>query len=326
VTVDWAERIELGGVRQWVLARGQRADNPVLLVLAGGPGGTATGWFRKHNAALEKRFTVVHWEQRGAGMSFPLLFTDRRRMTPEQYIQDGLQLTEHIRARFGQQKIYLLGHSWGSFLGVWMLQRRPDLFAAYVGVGQMVCPAKNDRMQYDWTLERARQKSEAAVVRRLERNGPPPYAGGMVRVAKKYADITLPNFRYMSAELMAAGGRPGGGDIKSMTDVEEYRLRDKAYAPLGVALTFGKVYPQLYGVDLATEAAELGAPVYFAEGRYDKNAMPSLVEQYFERLRAPEKALVWFERSGHDPCFEEPEKFQSLLIDKVLSEARNGQV
>jgi proline iminopeptidase len=98
-----------------------------LLVLAGGPGGTETGWFRKHNAALEERFTVVHWEQRGAGMSFPLLFTDRRRITLEQYLRDGLELTEHPCKRFGQDKIYLLGHFWGTFLGVWMLQRRPDL-------------------------------------------------------------------------------------------------------------------------------------------------------------------------------------------------------
>jgi pimeloyl-ACP methyl ester carboxylesterase len=257
-------------------------------------------------------------------MSFPLLFTDRRRMTPEQYIEDGLELAEYLPTRFGQDKIYLLGQSWGTFLGVWMLQRRPDLFAAYVGVGQMVCPAKNDRMQYDWTLERAREKSDIAVVRRLERNGPPPYSGGMVRVAKKYADITLPNFRYMSAELIAAGGRPGGGDIKAMTEVKEYRRRDKAYAVLGVALTFGKVYPQLYNVDLAADATDLGAPVYFAEGRHDKNAMPLLVEQYYERLHAPGKTLVWFERSGHDPWFDEPDNFHSFLIDKVLTETRAG--
>lgn len=195
--VNWAEKIQLGETKQWVLARGSDVRNPVLLILAGGPGGTETGWFRRYNAALEEHVTVVHWEQRGAGKSFCLLFTDRRHMIPQQYVADGVALTAYLRTRFDQNTLYLMGHSWGTFLGVWMVQQHPEWYAAHIGIGQMVCPATNDRMQYNWTLDRARKRGETKVVRKLEQNGPPPYPGSMVRVARKYAASTLPNFLYM---------------------------------------------------------------------------------------------------------------------------------
>jgi pimeloyl-ACP methyl ester carboxylesterase len=305
-----------------VVIRGQYVTNPLLLILAGGPGGSELGWFRTHNAALEEHFTVVHWEQRGAGKSFPLLITDRRRMTPAQYVADGLELTGQLRQRFAQDRIYLLGHSWGTFLGVWMAQRRPEWFAAYVGVGQMVSPAQNDPMQYQWTLERARRTGDTKVVKRLERDGPPPYRGNPITVARRYAHTTFLNFRYMAEDLRAAGGTLRGGDIGGMVNTPEYRPLDKLFAIAGVALTFGVVYPQLETVDLTTQAAELAVPVYLVEGRYDTNAMPILAERYLQGLRAPHKRLVWFERSGHNPCFEEADRFNHFMVDTVLEETR----
>jgi pimeloyl-ACP methyl ester carboxylesterase len=316
------EKLKLGGVGQWVVIRGRDVTNPVLLVLAGGPGGTALGWFRTHNVVLEEHFTVVHWEQRGAGKSFPLLVTDRRRMTPEQYVQDGLELTDQLRQRFGQDKIYLVGQSWGTFLGIWMVQRRPQWFHAYVGVGQMVSPAQNDPLQYQWTLERARRQGDTKVVKTLGRDGPPPYRGNPITVARKYGHTTFPNFRYMVQDLRAAGGTLRGGDIGEMVNTPEYRPLDKLFAVAGIPLTFGVVYPQLEHVDLAEEAPELAVPVYFVEGRYDANAMPVLAERYLQALRAPRKQLVWFERSGHNPCFEEAERFNHFMVDTVLHETQ----
>jgi hypothetical protein len=111
------EKLRLGGVNQWVVLRGRDTTNPVLLMLAGGPGGSELGSFRKHNGALEDHFTVVHWEQRGAGKSFPLLLRDHRHMTPHQYVADGLELAAYLWRRFGKDKIFLVGHSWGTFLG-----------------------------------------------------------------------------------------------------------------------------------------------------------------------------------------------------------------
>lgn len=127
------EKVRLGGVNQWIVIRGRSTANPVLLMLAGGPGGSKLASFRKHNGALEDHFVVVHWEQRGAGKSFPLLLRDRKRMTRQQYLNDGLELAGYLRRRFGQDKIFLLGHCWGTFLGLWMAQREPGWFWAPVG-------------------------------------------------------------------------------------------------------------------------------------------------------------------------------------------------
>lgn len=160
------------------------------------------------------------------------------------------------------------------------------------------------------------------MVNKLERDGPPPYRGNRITVARRYAHTTLPNFRYMAEDIRAAGGTPAGGDIATMVNTPEYRPVDKLFAIAGVALTFGVVYPQLEQVDLAIQAAELAVPVYLVEGRYDTNALPVLAERYLEVLRAPHKQLIWFERSGHNPCFEEPERFNAFMVDTVLAETR----
>jgi pimeloyl-ACP methyl ester carboxylesterase len=124
------ERIQLDGVDQWIVLRGRSTTNPVLLFLDGGPGGSELAWNRQYDAALEDYFVFVDWEQRGAGKSTGAFFADYAHMTPEQYVADGLQLTDYLRHRFGQDRIYLVGGSWGSMLGIWMAQRRPEWFAA----------------------------------------------------------------------------------------------------------------------------------------------------------------------------------------------------
>ena len=132
------ERVMLGGVEQGMLIRGSNVDNPVLLYLHGGPGTSELGMVRQHNMpALEKHFTVVVWDQRGAGMSYSARHPESA-MTVEQFIADTHELTQLLRQRFGQAKVYLVGHSWGSALGVLTAQRYPDLHHAYVGVGQVV--------------------------------------------------------------------------------------------------------------------------------------------------------------------------------------------
>jgi hypothetical protein len=112
----------------------------------------------------------------------------------------------------------------GNIPGRWMVQQHPEWYTAYIGIGQMVCPATDDRLQYGLTLDRARKRGETKVVRKLERNGPTPYLGDAVEVARKYGNITFPNLRYMCADMLAAGGRPADGDIKAMINVKEHHL------------------------------------------------------------------------------------------------------
>lgn len=314
------EAVDLNGSEQWIVIRGRSVANPVLLILAGGPGGSALGDTLAFNTPLEDHFIVVTWEQPGAGKSFPLELTDNGRMTLTQYVSDGLALTAYLRARFDQRKIYLLGSSWGSFLGVWMVQQRPSWFAAYIGQGQMTSAPKDDRLGYDYVLQRARAEGDTGLVDRLEQNGPPPYDGLTGQI--ELLEVDLPLSAYEDDLVRQHGGNPAGG-IDDKIDVPEYRPIDMVYALAGPLVTATTVYPQLDDVDLATQATTLKVPVFFAEGRYDLTAMTSLALDYFHRLKAPSKTWVWFEHSGHSPSNEEADRFNAFMVNTVLAETRH---
>lgn len=314
------EQIELNGTTQWIVIRGRSVANPILLVLAGGPGSSAIGDTRTFNAPLEDHFTVVSWEQPGSGKSFPIDLTDNGRMTPAQYVSDGLALTAYLRARFHQDKIYLWGSSWGSYLGVWMVQQQPQWFTAYIGQGQMTSAPADDRLGYDYVLQHARADGDTRLVNRLERNGPPPYDGLTGQV--KLLDISIPLTRYEDDLVREHGGEPAGG-VDDKIDLPEYRPIDMVYALVGPLVTATTVYPQLDDIDLAKTATTLKVPVFFAEGRYDLTAMTSLALDYFNHLKAPSKTWVWFDQSGHSPSNEEAARFNAFMVNTVLAETRH---
>jgi pimeloyl-ACP methyl ester carboxylesterase len=295
----------------------------VLLWLAGGPGGSELGWVRHYNADLEKHFVVVNWEQRAAGKNFLQLYAHRGSITPQQYVKDGLRLADYLRHRFHQNKIYVVGHSWGTFLGVWLVQQKPQWFYAYVGAAQMVNGAVNDRLWYEVTLQRARQAGDTGAVKTLEGYGPPSlkwYRENPITLTQKIANINFINDKYMAQDMEAHGGSGDNGDLLAAVNTPEYRPIDKLFWLAGPAFTFETVYPQLYPVNLVKQASYLNVPVYFIEGRWDINAPTVLVKQYYRALHSPHKQLVWFERSGHNPPYQEPAKFNAFLIHTVLRE------
>jgi pimeloyl-ACP methyl ester carboxylesterase len=311
------EKVRINGSDQWILLRGWNAKNPVLLFLSGGPGGSEMGWVRAHNAELEKHFTVAVWEQPGVGKSYPVALWKREHLKLEQIIEDGLAVTEYLRGRLGQDKIFVVGHSWGSFLGTWMVQRKPEWFHAYVGVGQMTSTLQDDLLGYQYVLEKAKRERNTALVQKLERNGPPPYQGSLMLL--RYMDYLNPLTAY-EHHLIAQAGGGGGNTFGEMVNLPEFRWADKLYAFVGLVHTFGVVYDQLntQQVDLAQSATELELPVFFFIGRHDLNAMASLSERYFNKIQAPHKELVWFERSGHNPNYgSETDLYHRALIEKV---------
>lgn len=169
------ETVPVNGTDQWLVMRGKSIHNPVLLYLSGGPGASELGLVRGYDPALEDQFIVVVWEQPGAGKSYGA--RSCRTLTVDQFVSDGLEVTQYLRERFQQDKIYLLGSSWGTILGVKMAQQQPNLFAAYIGMGQMVSSTENDLMSYEYALDYARQKGDAKAVEAISKYGPPPYGG-----------------------------------------------------------------------------------------------------------------------------------------------------
>ncbi|HZG67486.1 MAG TPA: alpha/beta hydrolase, partial [Herpetosiphonaceae bacterium] len=302
------EQVRLGGSEQWITVRGKDIHNPVLLYLPGGPGGSELPKTRVHLQGLEDHFVVVNWDQPGTGKSYDAL--PIASITPERYIADGHELVLKLRQRFNQEKIYVFGDSWGSVVGIQLVQRYPELFHAYAGTGQMVAFTENDRMCYELALSLARERRDTAKIEQLTRQGPPPYYGkGMVWK--------------MSAVLMYLNDlMPGrGGDLLMDTlRAPEYGVYDKVNAFRGPVYTLDAVYPHLWEVDFRTQARELAVPVYIFHGRKEANAMPALVEEYYRVLDAPHKELIWLEDSGHDALYMEPAKIEDLLVNRVLAQ------
>lgn len=307
------EKIQVGGVDEWVIIRGKDINNPVLLYLSGGPGGSELGWVRTYNPALEDHFVVVVWEQPGAGKSYAA--RPYSTLTVEQMVSDGLEVSSILKERFHKEKIYVLGSSWGSILGVKMVQRQPDLFYAYIGMGQMINSAENDQMSYVYALETAQKKGDLEAVKTISQNGPPPYSGeGASLKYSNYLDfVTL-------YDKEAANTHLAGNVMLNALRAPEFGLLDQLNFYRGLMDGMEWIYiRQLSDLDFDTQAQQLNVPVFLMEGRFDHNANTVLAQRWFDKLQAPYKEWIWFEHSHHSPCFSEPGKFTQVLIEKVVA-------
>ncbi|MDX1417036.1 MAG: alpha/beta hydrolase [Candidatus Promineifilaceae bacterium] len=306
------EQVQLNGRQQWITIRGQDAEKPMLLFLAGGPGGSQLAATRKQLADLEEHFVVVNWDQPGAGKSYRA--ADFSTLEPQQYVTDALALTQYLRQRFGQDKIYIMGESWGSLLGIWISQEKPEWVQAFVGAAQMVAFLPTDLYDYELALQIARERGDDGKTAALEQQGPPPYYGD--GVAMKVTEYILYLSSYMNGNPQIHADYDTFGDIAA----PEYGLYDKVNYIRGLLQTMEVLWPQLWEVDLRRDANQLEVPVYFLEGRHDVNAPPYLVEDYLQALQAPHKELIWFENSGHSPWVEESQKVVDVLVNKVQAQ------
>ncbi len=296
------KQVDLNGRREWISIRSHNVNNPVLLFLAGGPGGTQMAAVRHDLKELEKHFVVVNWDQPGSGKSYSAI--SRRDLTPETYIEDGHALTKYLCNEFGQEKIYLVGESWGSALGIFLVERYPELYHAVIGTGQMVDFLETEIIDYDLTMELAKKAGEEALVETLKKNGPPPYYG---------KDVTWKSAAYLNylSGVMARNPEIQNAGYNTLRDLaaQEYGVFDAVNFIRGIVNTFNHVYPQLYSVDLQKDYSTLQVPVYLFLGKHDINAPVSLAEEYFYSMSAPYKEIVWFEHSGHSPWINESDRF-----------------
>jgi pimeloyl-ACP methyl ester carboxylesterase len=178
--VDTLESIRVGGADLWVLERSEDLSNPIVLYLHGGPGTSQMRLNRRNMRELEQCFTVVNWDQRGAGKSYAAI-RDTGAMNIEQFVDDTREVTLHLLHKFGQEKLVLVGHSWGSAIGALTVATFPELYSCYVGVGQIANMAEGEAISYRWVLDEARRRRRRLAIRMLERIGAPPYTGNWQR-------------------------------------------------------------------------------------------------------------------------------------------------
>ena len=306
--------VTINGVQQGMFLKSRDATHPVLLYLHGGmPEYFLT---QRYPTGLEDAFTVVWWERRGSGLSYSPNVPPET-MTLEQFIADTLALTNYLRQRFGQEKIYLMGHSGGTFIGIQAAARAPELYWAYIGMSQMANQLTSERLAYDYMLQQFKAQGNRSMVRKLEA-APVTMTGGTPEA-------------YTASLRDTAMHRLGIGTTHDMKSVvtgiilpsfvhnPEYTLGEKvntwrAKAASGVSL----LWDTILATDLAKQVPELDLPVYFFHGIYDYTCSYTLAKAYFEKLKAPLKGFYTFEQSAHCPVFEEPEKTLNILQEDVL--------
>lgn len=298
------EKVELGGMEQWIQIRGEDDANPVLLWLHGGPGAAQMPVAYYFNGELESEFIVVHWDQRGAGKSNPPDF-DERTMTFERFVEDTYELTVYLKERFQKEKIYLLGHSWGSQLGIKVAQKYPDDYYAFIGVSQVVDPVKGQEIAYTWLKEQINQRGNQKDLSQLEQLGLPHYTehedfvtfAGLIDKYGGNMDVSMGKLAWVA--------------LRS----PEYKIRDYISWLQGANRGSGPMWETTQSFNVMEEVPQLLLPVYFITGENDRNTPLLPVEEYYSSLDAPEgKELIIFEKSAHTPFMAEPERFNYELI------------
>lgn len=301
------ERLPIGGIAQSVWFRGVDTRNPAVILLHGGPGASESALFRHYDAALEQHFLMVYWEQRGTGRSYHSS-TPRDSMTLAQFERDLDELVDLVRRRFGQNKVILLAHSWGTELGTIYAYRYPEKVAAYVGIGQVANFAEDERVSYQWALDQAVQRDDRRAIAQLRAMSPGP----------KSVDDELGLGEWV--EKFGGSLRQGpstGKLIWAALSTDEAGLWDLARFGQGNKFSLESLRPEYSKLDL-TRCRRFRVPIVFLLGRHDWHVPSILAEQYFNTIDAPCKRLIWFERSAHNPPFEEPERFVHVMVNEVL--------
>jgi len=305
--IDEERFIEIGGIEQWVTIRGQDRGNPVLLFLHGGPGDVTNPWTFALFAPWEKEFTVVQWDQRGAGRTLektgPAVAPT---MTLERMVQDGIELAQYLRRRLGKDKIILIGHSFGSILGVLMVRARPGLFYAYVGTGQVGDNKRNYFVAFDALVKKARDTGNAQALRDLKRIGPPPYASGEgYGIQRRWANAFEGADQFLLGTIGLILVAPGN----SVQDINDSVAGQQLSAERLVSQT-KSLGPTELGLDFAV-------PMFVFQGVEDFTTPTELARLFLTSIHAPRKEFVEIKGGGHFAVFMKSDVFLNELVRRV---------
>lgn len=298
--IDEQSKINLNGVLQFVSIRAEKEKAPLLVYLHGGPGDAALPLVMKYNKMLEQKFMVVVWEQRGAGKSY---YKFDGPVTIDIFLNDLHTLIQYLLLRFHQNSLYLVGHSWGSILGLRLVQAYPELVCAYIGCGQVVNMRKSSKIAYDYALDHADKKSREKL-KGID--------------CSYQADSWLNDLLFVTKQVVkhkgSLYGRTNYNDlVLPFLFSRYYSLPDLIRRQKGSLQAIQCLWQEVMQTDFEAQT-RYGAPLIFIEGRYDNHVSSALVEKYFDRIET-EKRFYWFEKSCHFPQWSESERFNELLCD-----------
>ena len=312
-SISVIEKIMLGGQEQYLFIRGADIAKPVMLFLHGGPGSPEISFMKNYNRDIENDFIMVYWEQRGAGKSYSENIPPES-MNLEQFISDTRELSEYLAKRFNQEKIYLMGHSWGSLLGILTAYQHPERFHAYFGIGQVAQQYEGERISFEWVKEQAHQKNDKDAIKKLSALKFPDSLAS----STEWIEFVMNERNYVSQY---------GGAMREITSMwpmvklvlgdEVYTFSDKINYMKGNLFSLEHLWPAVIHTNLFNEIDSMQVPVYIFQGIYDYQTPYPVAEEFFNQLKAPEKEFFTFTNSAHSPLMEEVDKFNSIVREKV---------
>jgi pimeloyl-ACP methyl ester carboxylesterase len=305
--IDRSLFVPLGGIDQWINIRGEDRRNPVLLFVHGGPG-EAQWPEAAHFRPWEKHFTVVQWDQRGAGHTFGRYGAQTPDMTLDRIANDGVELAAYLCRTLGKAKIIALGHSWGSIVAVTMVVRKPELFAAYVGTGMVGSWKGAIKAKYDVVLAKARTDGDVATIKQLEAGGPPDPsdANKVFAFNDRVYPLWAPSDVAWIKSIRADVPRLKADYPKDFKDFED-----------GFAFSVDKAVPDQIKTDLPATASRIETAFFVIQGQGDLITPTSDAVDYFNMVKAPKKELVLIPDSGHFAYMTSPQLFLAALTEKV---------
>jgi pimeloyl-ACP methyl ester carboxylesterase len=300
------KEILIGGVMQFISIHGNDTTKPILLMIHGGPGMAQIGLSRHFFSKLENEFVVVNWDQRGAGKSYNKNI-DANTMTTEQFVNDVIEISAYLIKTYNKQKIYVCGHSWGSAIGLKAVAKKPDLFTAFIGIGQVVNIAEGQKKSYDFVVSNATKAKDTKTIEDVKKLGLPPYTElkklqALVKLIEKY------NGSVHKGTI--------NGLMKKGASTKEYSIWDWAWRfNKGMKFSLQHLLPQTLLIDLAAEIKEVQVPVYIIMGANDYQTPTELVKPFFENLQAPSKKYYEIQNCAHMLPFEKPDEMMKILLE-----------
>lgn len=310
--INSLEKFALGTVEQWVLIRGDDESNPFLIFLHGGPGMPLFTIVKdlEQLVGLGRAFNTVYWEQRGTGKSYSSGIPPSS-MKIIQFVYDIIELTNCIREKYKVPKVYLLGHSWGSIIGLLAVKHSPELFYSYVGTGQIVDMLTAEKICYNTIYKYAQENNDTRALRDLKNIGQPPYSTTKVMKIRKWAQYYGGFRRDNQSGVFRLF-------VKTIF-TREYNWSNIIQMVLNPFFSLNHLLTEMYTVNFFNLVPRVEVPVYFLAGKYDIISPIELLESYFQMLEAPQgKQLIHFNSSAHFPFFEEPNHFWNIMVHNVI--------
>ena len=295
------EYILIRGLEQYILISGDE-EKPLMLFLHGGPGTSQIGFIRKYQAKLEKDFLVVNWDQRGAGKSNIKKFS-KDELTIENIAKDAECLIEILLKRFNKKKIYLVGHSFGTIIGIRLTKKIPEYIEAFISIGQVVDINRGDKIIYKFLTSITKKENNKKIIKKLIKMGEPPYRNklnikNLEKIISKYKGdiLKLSKIKFV---------------FKSFS-LEYYSVLDWGRFLVGMIRSKRFMDEELYSINLFQEIKEVEVPIYFCVGDNDYETPANLIEEYYNFIKAPKKNIYKFKCSAHMPNIEEVDTFYKM--------------